>query len=99
MMLTGDAMAKAILLIADKFGKEYVKNSFAKACVAITDFSKETDAHFEYFCGFSGDRKEDKWTVFARVRIDCETGDATFLDYRLLNGKRMEKPIKPVRYS
>jgi hypothetical protein len=54
---------------------------------------------YEYFCGFAGNKKTNKWTVFARVLVNRETKEAVFLDYRLPTGERMKKPIKPVIYS
>lgn len=91
-----NAMAIAILKIAELFGKEYVKNNFHNACVS---YPKTDDIMYEYFCGFEGNKKTNKWTVFARVLVNRENEEIVFLDYRLPNGERMKDPIKPVIYA
>ena len=96
MLSVGDAKAKAILKIAELFGKEYIRQNFKKACTA---YPESDEISYEYFCGFEGDENSGKWTVFARVLVNRENGEIIFLDYKLPNGKRMENPIKPVRYA
>ena len=49
--------------------------------------------------GFEGDDETGKWTVFARVSVNRETEEVTFLDYKLPDGKRMENPIKPTSFA
>ena len=52
-----------------------------------------------FFCGFQGDDKINKWIIFARISVNRMTEQVIFLDYKLPNGKRMEQPLKPVRCS
>lgn len=96
MISKDNAMAIAILKIAELFGKEYVRNNFFNACVS---YPKTDNVMYEYFCGFAGNENTNKWTVFARVLVNRETKEAVFLDYRLPTGERMKEPIKPVIYS
>ena len=74
------------------FGKEYMREHFLDACHSQA-FVKNG---FEFFCGFEGNKETNKWTVFARVLVDTETGDTTILDYRLPDGTRMKNPIQKV---
>lgn len=92
----GNAMAIAILKIAELFGKEYIRSNFDKACHSYPDDDAE---QYDYFCGFKGDNSRNLWTEFAYVRVDRHTEEATFLDYRLPDGTRMKKPVKPIRLA
>lgn len=47
--------------------------------------------------GFEGE--EGLWTVFAKVLVNRETKEVTFLDYKTPDGKRMENPIKPISFA
>lgn len=37
--------------------------------------------------------------VFAKVNINREAREVTFLDYKTPDGKRMEKPISPISFT
>lgn len=41
----------------------------------------------------------NNWMVFAKVNINMETREVTFQDYKIPNGKRMEKPINPISFT
>lgn len=96
MLSIGDTRAKAVLEMAKLFGREYIKANFKRACTA---YPESEEVLYEYFCGFECDEDTNKWIVFARVLVNRESGEATFLDYKLPNGERMAKPIKPVRFA
>ena len=55
------------------------------------------DVEYEYFMGFESE--EGLWTVFAKVLVNRETKEVTFLDYKTPDGKRMENPIKPISFA
>ena len=88
-----NAMGIAILKMAEIFGKEYMRNHYFGACHSYTGGD---DRMYDYFTGFEGDDDTNKWTVFAYVRVDRETEEAIFLDYRLPDGTRMENPVRPI---
>lgn len=50
-----NAMAIAILKIAELFGKEYVKNNFHNACVS---YPKTDDIMYEYFVALRETKKQ-----------------------------------------
>ena len=50
-----------------------------------------------YFLGFENDG--DLWSVFAKVNVNRETREITFLDYKTPDGVRMENPISPNSYT
>ncbi|MCC8069228.1 MAG: hypothetical protein LIO71_05705 [Ruminococcus sp.] len=85
---------KSVLKIAELFGNEYVRKNFPNSCTAYTNDFEE---NYEFFCGFQGDSKTNKWLVFARISVNRITEKVIFLDYKLPNGERMEQPLKPVR--
>lgn len=93
MLSIGDAKAKAILKMAELFGKEYIRQNFRKACTA---YPETEEILYEYFCGFESDSYTNKWIVFSRILVNRETGNTIVLDYKLPNGTRMKNPIKPV---
>ena len=93
-----EARIVATIEIAKFFGVDYVKKHIAEACQCYpTDDWDDID--YEYFLGFEGDDDTNKWTVFARVSVNRETREVTFLDYKTPNGKRMENPIKPTSFA
>lgn len=92
------AAAIAYLAIADLVGRDYFRSHFDDVCHSYP--SPDYDGvDYEYFMGFEGDDETNLWTVFARVSVNRETEEVTFLDYKLPNGKRMENPIKPTSFA
>jgi len=84
--------------IADLFGVEYFKSHIEESCESYpSDEYDERD--FEYFLGFEGDESTGLWTVFARVLVNRDTKECTFLDYKTPDGKRMDNPIKPTSFA
>lgn len=96
MITKGNAIAISILKISELFGKEYMKKNFNKACHSYPD---NDNMMFDYFCGFVGDHETNLWLEFAYVRVNLETKEAIFLDYKLPNGERMINPIQPIRLA
>ena len=92
------AAAIAYLAIADLVGRNYFRCHFDDVCHGYPTNDNE-DIEYEYFMGFEGDDETGKWTVFARVSVNRETEEVTFLDYKLPDGKRMENPIKPTSFA
>ena len=92
------AAAIAYLAIADLVGRDYFRSHFNDVCHAYPS-PEYDDIDCEYFMGFEGDDETGKWTVFARVSVNRETEEVTFLDYKLPDGKRMENPIKPTSFA
>ena len=92
------AAAIAYLAIADLVGRNYFRSHFDDVCHAYPTDDNE-DIEYEYFMGFEGNDETGKWTVFARVSVNRETEEVTFLDYKLPDGKRMENPIKPTSFA
>lgn len=84
--------------IAKLLGINYVKQHLNESCESYPtdDFD---DVEWEYFLGFEGDEETGLWTVFARVSVNRETEQVTFLDYKTSDGKRMENPIKPTGFA
>lgn len=93
-----EAKIDACGAIADLFGIDYFKSHINDACEAYPS-EEYDDKEFEYFLGFEGDSETGLWTVFARVLVNRETKECTFLDYRTPNGNRMENPIKPISFT
>lgn len=93
-----EAKAIAWLAIADLVGKDYFRSHFEGSCQAYP-CPDDDDVEYEYFLAFEGDSKSNLWTVFARVSVNRETEEVTFLDYKLPNGKRMDNPIKPTSFA
>ena len=89
-----EAKVDALVAIADLMGKEYFLNHYEGSCECYPtdDFD---DIDYEFFLGFEGDDATNKWTVFARVSVNRETREVTFLDYKTPDGKRMQNPLKP----
>ena len=93
-----EANIVATIKIAEFFGVEYVKKNLAEACESYpTDDYDNVD--YEYFLGFEGDEESGLWSVFARVSVNRETREVTFLDYKTPDGVRMENPIKPISFA
>ena len=92
------AAAIAYLSIADLVGRNYFRSHFKDVCHGYPTNDNE-DIEYEYFMGFEGNDETGKWTVFARVSVNRETEEVTFLDYKLPDGKRMENPIKPTSFA
>lgn len=91
-----EAKVDAWVAIANLIGKDYFRKHYKDSCDSyFSDAEKEID--FEYFMGFDGEGA--LWTVFARVSVNRETEEVTFLDYKTPDGKRMENPIKPIRFA
>ena len=84
--------------IADLFGIEYFRSHFEDACQSYPS-DEYDEVEYEYFLGFEGDEESGLWTVFARVMVNRETKECTFLDYKTPAGKRMENPIKPTSFA
>ena len=91
-----EAKIEAWNAIADLMGLEYFRSHFVGSCQAYPP-EEENDINYEYFLGFED--KDDLWTVFARVSVNRETKEVTFLDYKTPDGKRMENPIKPTSFA
>lgn len=94
-----EAQVLAWVSIADLVGRTYFRSHFEGSCSSYVseDNGKKDLMDFEYFIGFEA--VDDLWTVFARVSVNRETEEVTFLDYKLPDGKRMENPPKPVRFA
>lgn len=93
MLSTQNMIAIACTKMIELFGKDYMQKKFLGACHSKTFLSED---EFEFFCGFEGNDTTNKWTVFARIMVNCESGETQVLDYKLPNGLRMKNPIKPV---
>ena len=91
-----EAKIEAWLAISNLIGLEYFRNHFEDSCESYFD-DAEKDIDYEYFIGFEGIGA--LWTVFARVSVNRETKEVTFLDYKTPDGKRMENPLKPIRFA
>ena len=96
MLNKDEAKVDAWGAIADLFGVDYFRAHFEDACQSYPD-DQYDDVEYEYFMGFEGE--EGLWTVFAKVLVNRETKEVTFLDYKTPDGKRMEKPIKPISFA
>ena len=94
MLTKFEAKIVASYAIAELFGLDYFKKHIENACEAITDGDS---IDMMYFLGFEGDGK--LWTVFAKVSVNRETREVTFLDYKTPEGKRMENPIEPISFT
>ncbi len=88
----------ATIEIAKKLGVEYVKAHLNGSCESYPTDNYD-DVDWEYFLGFDGDDETGLWTVFARVSVNRETEEVTFLDYKTPEGHRMENPIKPTSFA
>jgi len=95
MLNDNEAKIVATVKIAELMGFDYTKEHIISSCEAFPE--NDDEIHFEYFLGFEGDDEKDLWTVFARVLVNRESQEVTYLDYKTPDGKRMENPIKPVR--
>ena len=93
-----EAKMLATIEIAKKLGVEYVKAHLNGSCESYPTDNYD-DVDWEYFLGFDGDDKTGLWTVFARVSVNRETEEVTFLDYKTPEGHRMENPIKPTSFA
>ncbi len=96
MLNKDEAKVDAWGAIADLFGVDYFRAHFEDACQSYPD-DQYDDVEYEYFMGFEGE--EGLWKVFAKVLVNRETKEVTFLDYRTPDGKRMENPIKPISFA
>lgn len=93
-----EAKVDAWIAIAKLIGEEYFREHFEGSCESYpTDDYDEVD--YEYFLGFEGDKESGLWSVFARVSVNRETREVTFLDYKTPDGVRMENPIKPISFA
>lgn len=93
-----EAKINACGAIAELFGIDYFKSHIEEACEALPS-EENDDVDFEYFLGFEGNEETGLWTSFAKVLVNRETKECTFLDYRKPNGDRMENPIKPISFT
>lgn len=93
-----EAKIDAWAAIADLVGLQYFRDHFVGSCSSYPS-EESDDIDYEYFLGFEGDNETNKWTVFARVSVNRETREVTFLDYKTPDGKRMENPIKPTSFA
>lgn len=93
-----EAKMLATIEIAKKLGVEYVKAHLNGSCESYPTDNYD-DVDWEYFLGFDGDDETGLWTVFARVSVNRETEEVTFLDYKTPEGHRMENPIKPTSFA
>lgn len=93
-----EAKMLATIEIAKMLGVEYVKERLNDSCESYPTDDYD-DVEWEYFLGFEGDDSTGLWTVFARVSVNRETEEVTFLDYKTPDGKRMENPIKPTSFA
>lgn len=96
MLNKDEAKVDAWGAIADLFGVDYFRAHFEDACQSYPD-DQYDDVEYEYFMGFEGE--EGLWKVFAKVLVNRETKEVTFLDYKTPDGKRMENPIKPISFA
>ena len=86
MITINEAKIEAWLSISNLFGSEYFRNNFENACSSYFD----DNGTFIYFIGFEDDGK--LWTVFAKVSVNRETKEVSFLNYRTPNGKHVIAP-------
>ena len=93
-----EARVDAWVAIASKFGEEYFREHFEGSCQSYPP-EENDDTEYEYFLGFEVDEKTGLWSVFARVSVNRETREVTFLDYKTPKGVRMEKPVKPISFA
>ena len=93
------AKVDALVAIANLVGLDYFRAHIEKACESYpTDDYDDVD--WEYFLGFDDIEDEsDDWKVFARVSVNRETEQVTFLDYKTPDGHRMDNPIKPISFA
>jgi len=82
--------------IADMFGLEYFREHFEEACHSYPD-DQYDDIEYEYFMGFES--KDGLWTVYAKVLVNRETKEVSFLDYKTPDGICMDNPIKPITFA
>ena len=94
MLTKYEAKIVASYAIAEKFGLDYFRSHVNESCEACTDGD---DVDMMYFLGFENDG--ELWTVFAKVSVNRETREVTFLDYKTPEGKRMENPIEPISFT
>jgi len=93
-----EAKIDAWTAIAELVGKEYFQQHFDNACHSYPD-EQYDDLEYEYFIGFEGDSTTGLWKVFAKVSVNRNTENVTFLDYRTPDGNRMENPPKPISFT
>ena len=93
-----EAKIDAWVAIADLMGIQYFRDHFTGSCESYPS-EESDDTDYEYFLGFEGDDNINKWTVFARVSVNRESREVTFLDYKTPDGKRMENPKKPTSFA
>ncbi len=93
-----EAKMLATIEIAIKFGGDYVKTHLNSSCESYPS-DDCVNIEWEYFLGFEGDDESGLWTVFARVSVNRETKQVTFLDYKTPEGKRMDHPKKPISFA
>lgn len=93
-----EAKIAALLFISDFFGKEYVKSHISDSCESYPS-DGDNEVEYEYFLGFEGNDDTNNWSVFARVLVNRETKECSFLDYKTPDGIRMSNPIKPISFA
>ena len=93
-----EAKVDALVAIANLVGLDYFRAHIEKACESYPTDNYD-DVDWEYFLGFEGDDETGLWTVFARVSVNRETEEVTFLDYKTPDGHRMDNPIKPTSFA
>ena len=93
-----EAKVDAWVAIADLVGRDYFKRNFDNSVQAYPD-DQYDDVDYELFIGFETDDISGLWTVFAKVSVNRETEEVTFLDYKTPDGNRMDNPIKPISYA
>lgn len=93
-----EAKVDAFVAIANLVGLDYFRAHIEKACESYPTDNYD-DVDWEYFLGFEGDDETGLWTVFARVSVNRETEEVTFLDYKTPDGHRMDNPIKPTSFA
>lgn len=93
-----EAKVDAFVAIANLVGLDYFRAHIEKACESYPTDNYD-DMDWEYFIGFEGDDETGLWTVFARVSVNRETEEVTFLDYKTPDGHRMDNPIKPTSFA
>ena len=98
MLNKDEAKVAALLFVTDLFGKDYVKSHVPNSCESYPS-DKYDEVQYEYFIGFEGNDDTNLWTVFARVLVNRETKECTFLDYKTPDGTRMENPVKPTSFA
>ena len=94
MLSKEEAKINACYAIAQLIGFDYFRNHIEHSCEAYSDGD---DVNMMYFLGF--ENEGELWSVFAKVNINRETREITFLDYKTPDGARMDNPISPISFT